>query len=73
MLAEISLVVRQDLDAGLGLLDAGRFLLLGRGGDFGGRGGDLDAGLLHVVEQAAQVLEHGLQAVAEQADGVAAA
>jgi hypothetical protein len=41
VLAEISLVVAEDLDAGLGLLDAGGFLLLGRGGDFGGRGGDL--------------------------------
>ena len=73
VLAEISLVVRQHLDAGLGLFDAGRFLLLGRGGDLGGRGGHLDAGLLHVVEQAAQVVEHARPGLRQAADGVVAA
>src|SRR3569833_3859151 len=64
---------RDDLVDRGGLLGGGRFLLLGGGGDLGGGRRHRYAGLLHLIHERTQVLLHTLHALAEFADGVAAA
>src|SRR3569623_1798388 len=56
-----------------GLFGGGGLLLLGGGGDLGGGRRHLYAGLLHLIHQAAEIVDHALHALGKLADGVAAA